>query len=77
MSKTMAKFWENIDMTKNKDNDYVLTIDSKPVGTSMGNHLIIPANKPLLGILLMNEWRNSTDSKVKPYDLPITSLISR
>ncbi|CAI8499178.1 unnamed protein product [Hanseniaspora opuntiae] len=77
LSKTMTKFWENIDITKNKNNDYVLTMDSKPVRTSMGNHLVIPSNKPLLGMLLMNEWRNLTDSKVKPYDLPITSLISR
>lgn len=77
LSKTMTKFWDHIDLTKTKDNNYLLTMDSKPVKTSMGNDLIIPSNKPLLAMLLMNEWRSLTDSKIKPYDLPLTSLTSR
>ncbi|XBW37251.1 hypothetical protein QEN19_002834 [Hanseniaspora menglaensis] len=77
LSKTMTKFWDHIDLSKTKNDDFLLTMDLKPVKTSMGNDLIIPANKPILAMLLMNEWRSLTDSKVKAYDLPLTSLISR
>ena len=77
LAKTMTKFWDHIDLSRNNNNDFLLTMDTKPVKTSMGNDLIIPSNKPILAMLLMNEWRSLTDSKVKPYDLPLTSLISR
>lgn len=77
LSKTLQKFWENVELKQNEDKHYELQLDSKTVRTPLGNDLVVPSDRPILANLLYHEWKSLSDSKVKTHSLPLTSLISR
>ncbi|KAH3683968.1 hypothetical protein WICPIJ_005043 [Wickerhamomyces pijperi] len=77
LSKTLQKFWENVELKTNENNDFELQLDAKTVRTPLGNDLIVPSNRPLLANLLYHEWKSLSNSNIKTHSLPFTSLISR
>ncbi|KAL6942815.1 hypothetical protein ACO0RG_001779 [Hanseniaspora osmophila] len=78
LSKNLNKFWTQIDLKKDsKDHSSTITLDSKPVRTPLGHNLTIPASKPTLSFLLLNEWANLPNLKIKPHSLPLTSIVAR
>ena len=52
-------------------------LDSKPIKTPAGNNLAVDKDRGLLALLLKEEWDSIPNLKVKPYSLPLTSLVSR
>ncbi|KAH3680640.1 hypothetical protein WICMUC_000197 [Wickerhamomyces mucosus] len=77
LSKTLQKFWENVKLIQNSNNDYELQLDSKTVRTPLGNKLIIPQSRSILAHLLYHEWASLHSSNIKTHSLPLTSLTSR
>ncbi|KAL6947272.1 hypothetical protein ACO0QE_002151 [Hanseniaspora vineae] len=78
LSKNLNKFWTQIGLTKDsKGHSSTITLDSKPIRTPLGHNLTIPASKPTLSFLLLNEWANLPNLKIKPHSLPLTSIVAR
>ncbi|SMN19424.1 similar to Saccharomyces cerevisiae YJL180C ATP12 Conserved protein required for assembly of alpha and beta subunits into the F1 sector of mitochondrial F1F0 ATP synthase [Maudiozyma saulgeensis] len=71
------KFWENVTLSVTPDKKIQVELDSKPIKTPLGNKLAFDENKKLLALLLQKEWEALSESTVKQYALPLTSLVSR
>ncbi|QEU58507.1 Atp12 [Kluyveromyces lactis] len=76
LSKTLTKFWEQVSLEETPEN-VTIKLDSKPLRTPLGNPLTLPQSRKLLSVMVLNEWSNLPSLSVKPYVLPLTSLVSR
>ncbi|KAK9478207.1 hypothetical protein V1514DRAFT_331915 [Lipomyces japonicus] len=75
--KTSSKrFWENANIDNTKEGQ-VIQLGKKPIRTSAGHPLVIPANQTVLANLLVQEWATLPSLQIKPHSLPLTSLAAR
>ncbi|TFK27398.1 ATP12-domain-containing protein [Coprinopsis marcescibilis] len=72
---TMKRFWKDVGIEK-RGNNLVVTLDKRAVKTPEGNTLLLEPDQKLLAALVATEWDNQ-EKIIKPFALPITSLISR
>lgn len=78
LSKTAKKFWDNVSVAKDKDQDkFVVQLDTRPIRTPLGYPLAVDKDRGLLAALLQKEWSNVPNGTVRPHALPLTSLVSR
>lgn len=77
LEKTLSKFWEKVSVKKNTDNNYSVQLDSKVIKTPLGYDLLVPENRKTLAYLLANEWQTLPSLHIRPYLVPLTSLVSR
>ncbi|AGO12218.1 AaceriAEL140Cp [[Ashbya] aceris (nom. inval.)] len=76
LAKTLTKFWDKVDLAS--EGGYVtVAIDGKPVRTPLGSPLRVDKKRGILAHMLREEWAGLTSLAVKPYSLPLTSLVSR
>jgi ATP synthase F1 complex assembly factor 2 len=55
----------------------VVTLDSKPLRTPLGNTIILPPRLSTLAYLIGAEWNIVTTGSVRQHTLPLTSLVCR
>lgn len=78
LEKTLLRFWNKASAAFDEDlKKWVVNLDNKPLKTPLGNKLAIPERKEQLALLVAHEWDNLLDMKIKPTNLPLTSLTSR
>jgi ATP synthase F1 complex assembly factor 2 len=78
LEKTLTKFWEKVTMKFNENSKhYEILLDGKPLRTPLGFPLAIPESKKSLAYLVVHEWENLPDLKIKTGSLPLTSIVSR
>ena len=78
LARTGQKFWKNVSLNASSTTGKIqVELDSKPIKTPAGNNLAVDKNRSLLALLLKAEWDSIPNLKVKPYSLPLTSLVSR
>ncbi|KAG7863030.1 hypothetical protein KL939_000349 [Ogataea angusta] len=76
LEQTLTKFWEKVDLSE-KDDGYHILLDGKSIKTPLGFQLTVPKNKHTLAYLLAHEWKHLPSLQIKPYLVPLTSLVSR
>ncbi|KAI0792874.1 ATP12-domain-containing protein [Abortiporus biennis] len=72
---SLKRFWKTVGIEKTDDN-YVVTLDKRPLKTPSGNKLLIPPTKRLTATLVATEWENQ-EVVLKQHSLPMTSITSR
>lgn len=77
LEKTLAKFWEKVDISDNGDDHFVIQLDKKTIKTPLGFDMKIPNDKKSLAYLLANEWRSLPSLQIRPFLVPLTSLTAR
>ncbi|ODV61486.1 ATP synthase complex assembly protein ATP12 [Ascoidea rubescens DSM 1968] len=83
LEKSATRFWEKVSMqeipdpTNGNAKRYIIKLDNKHIKTPLGNPIELPHSKKTLGLLLVNEWKSLPSLKVKPYQVPLTSIVSR
>ncbi|CCK69342.1 ATP synthase complex assembly protein ATP12 KNAG_0C02310 [Huiozyma naganishii CBS 8797] len=78
LDKTGTKFWKDVSLNESIEPGKThIQLDSKSIRTPMGNSLAVSKSNQFLACLLRKEWANLPDLSVKPYSLPLTSLVSR
>ncbi|ODV84383.1 hypothetical protein CANARDRAFT_29243 [[Candida] arabinofermentans NRRL YB-2248] len=76
LEKTLGKFWEKVDLKETSEGFHV-QLDNKTIKTPLGFDLVIPTNRPTLAHLLKHEWQHLPNLKIRPYLVPLTSVVSR
>ncbi|KAG7701894.1 hypothetical protein KL951_000350 [Ogataea haglerorum] len=76
LEQTLTKFWEKVDLAE-KDDGYHILLDGKSIKTPLGFQLTVPKTKHTLAYLLAHEWKHLPSLQIKPYLVPLTSLVSR
>lgn len=76
LSKTGQKFWEKVSIQEDASK-MLLQLDSKSILTPLGHPLAVDKSRKFLALLLQKEWANLSSLSIKPYSLPLTSLVSR
>ncbi|AAS52545.1 AEL140Cp [Eremothecium gossypii ATCC 10895] len=76
LAKTFTKFWDKVDLAR-EGGHVTVHIDGKPVRTPLGSPLRVDERRGILAHMLREEWAGLTSLAVKPYSLPLTSLVSR
>lgn len=74
------RFWRDVHVTYDADNNHTLHLDSRPVkNPTTKTPLLIPPTKPHLATALALEWDTLTSAQqaLKPHLIPLTSLASR
>lgn len=56
---------------------YIISLDSKPLRTPLGNTIILPPRLSTLAYLIGAEWNVVTTGSVRQHTLPLTSLVCR
>jgi len=56
---------------------YLITLDSKPLRTPLGNTILLPERLSTLAYLIGAEWNVVTTGSVRQHTLPLTSLVCR
>ncbi|GMG55919.1 unnamed protein product [Ambrosiozyma monospora] len=78
LEKTLTKFWEKVSAQQDPvSGTYHIKLDKQTIKTPLGYNLTIPKNKAALAHLLVVEWQSLPDLAIKPYLVPLTSLVSR
>ncbi|GME83582.1 unnamed protein product [Ambrosiozyma monospora] len=78
LEKTLTKFWEKVSAQQDPvSGSYHIKLDKQTIKTPLGYNLTIPKNKAALAHLLVVEWQSLPDLAIKPYLVPLTSLVSR
>ncbi|KAF3990408.1 hypothetical protein FT663_02149 [Candidozyma haemuli var. vulneris] len=78
LEKTLQRFWGKADAAFEEEaRKWVVRLDGKPLKTPLGHKLAIPERKEQLALLVAHEWDTLVDLKIKPTNLPLTSLTSR
>lgn len=77
LEKTLAKFWEKVNVEKTQDGGYVVQLDNKAIKTPLGFEMKLPSSKSSLAYLLANEWKSLPSLQIRPYLVPLTSLTAR
>jgi ATP synthase mitochondrial F1 complex assembly factor 2 len=55
----------------------LITLDSKPLRTPVGNTILVPPRLATLAYLIGAEWNVVTTGSVRQHTLPLTSLVCR
>ncbi|GMM29839.1 ATP synthase complex assembly protein [Martiniozyma asiatica (nom. inval.)] len=76
LEKTLARFWEKVNVT-NVAGKYAIELDDKIIKTPLGYDMLLPQERKTLAFLLQNEWKNLPSLQIRPYLVPLTSLVSR
>lgn len=76
LEKTLSKFWEKVAI-RETSNGFLIELDSKNIKTPLGNPLMIPKTKKTLAYLVETEWKNLQNLQIKPFVVPLTSVVSR
>lgn len=76
LEKTLAKFWEKV-AVREEGERFAVELDQRVIKTPLGYDLKVPANRKTLAYLLANEWQTLPSLHVRPYLVPLTSLVSR
>lgn len=74
------RFWHDVHVTRDADNNHTLHLDTRPVkNPTTKNPLLLPPTKPHLATALALEWDTLTSAQqaLKPHLIPLTSLASR
>ncbi|CAG8432738.1 7065_t:CDS:2 [Diversispora eburnea] len=74
--KILRRFWKEVSVITNKDNEYQVALDKRPLKTPSGSPLVIPSSQKSLAILIAGEWE-SQKILLKQHSLPLTSLVAR
>lgn len=78
LSKTLTKFWENVDTYYNEQKkEYEVQLDGKTLKTPLGFPLALPESKKQLAYLIQHEWSNLPSLKIQTNSLPLTSVAAR
>lgn len=77
LEKTLSKFWEKVSIKQTGENSYAVQLDSKVIKTPLGYDMLVPENRKTLAYLLANEWQTLPSLHIRPYLVPLTSLVSR
>lgn len=78
LEKTLLRFWSKADTAFDEaSKSWLVRLDGKPIKTPLGHQLAIPERKEQLALLVAHEWDSLVDLKIKPTNLPLTSLSSR
>lgn len=78
LAKTMAKFWEQVDIHQDpQTSNYEVQLDGKTLKTPLGFPLSLPSTKKELAYLISHEWSNLPDLHIKTTNLPLTSIAAR
>ncbi|KAK9466412.1 hypothetical protein V1512DRAFT_271395 [Lipomyces arxii] len=70
------RFWEDANV-KTTDDGHLINLDTRPIRTASGNHLVVPKSKTVLAHLIVQEWATLPSLAIKPHSLPLTSLAAR
>ncbi|KAH3661996.1 hypothetical protein OGAPHI_006177 [Ogataea philodendri] len=73
---TLSKFWDKVGLAE-KDDGYHIQLDGKSIKTPLGFQMSVPKSKHSLAYLLANEWKHLPNLQIRPYLVPLTSLVSR
>lgn len=76
LEKTLKKFWENV-RVENSSKGIAIKLDDKCLKTPLGNDLVVPLPKKLLAELIALEWKSLPNLKIKPHQVPLTSIAAR
>ncbi|KAK9455315.1 hypothetical protein V1511DRAFT_500110 [Dipodascopsis uninucleata] len=71
------RFWEKANIKKIEDGHHQINLDVRPIKTSSGHPLVVPASKKALAHLIVQEWATLPSLAIKPHSLPLTSLVAR
>ncbi|OJJ48070.1 hypothetical protein ASPZODRAFT_129988 [Penicilliopsis zonata CBS 506.65] len=73
------RFWKDVHVVKNKDGNYTVLLDKRPVRTPGKEIISIPSTKPFLAHTIALEWdvMTSAQQALKNHLIPLTSLTSR
>ncbi|RHZ79398.1 hypothetical protein Glove_146g49 [Diversispora epigaea] len=74
--KILKRFWKEVSVITNKDNEYQVALDKRPLKTPNGSPLVISSSQKSLAILIAGEWE-SQKTLLKQHSLPLTSLVAR
>ena len=85
--KTMSRFWKTVGIAfrsreagdenaQHMGDHYEVQLDRRSLRTPGGSVLRVPADRPLLACLVAQEWDEQTQV-LRPFSLPVTSLVSR
>ncbi|OLL23750.1 Protein atp12, mitochondrial [Neolecta irregularis DAH-3] len=73
---TLQRFWKTVNVSSSLEG-YKVLLDACPIKTLTKQDLTIPSDKKDLAYAIAHEWDSLRNSKVKHYELPITSIVSR
>lgn len=76
LEKTLSKFWEKVSV-REQANGFSVELDNKTIKTPLGYDMVVPASRKTLAYLLANEWQTLPSLHIRPYLVPLTSLVSR
>lgn len=74
------RFWRDVHVTRDADNNHTLQLDTRPVkNPTTKTSLLIPPTKSHLATALALEWDTLTSAQqaLRPHLIPLTSLASR
>ncbi|KAJ3351109.1 ATP synthase complex assembly protein atp12 [Allomyces javanicus] len=71
----LKRFWRAVSL-KEGENGYNVLLDGRAVKTPKGTPLTVPAAHRHMAYMVSGEWE-SQDKLIKPYSLPLTSLVVR
>jgi len=84
----LRRFWRLVSVEKGESiyplvpsvsdiDGYIISLDSKPLRTPLGNTIVLPARLSTLAYLIGAEWNVVTTGSVRQHTLPLTSLVCR
>jgi hypothetical protein len=71
---TLTRFWKTVGLQERGDT-LSITLDSRPLKTPAGKHLLLPCSKRLAATLIVTEWENQRNV-LKSHALPMVCYLS-